>query len=227
MRLYQEPMEIISNLQIIEDADQKIYMTFWSLNGRKITINFALLVLIVVAEGCLIVINSQPRAQHNTLPVVFMLFCMLILLVLVFFYPSFHAFKMIKEMENDDTDISLLPIFDNGYTIGVRNEKSKLFFTTPSINATIQDLPVIIYYQGTKAKGGGLNAVHIHFWPLMKEGSKRIYSDYMLYKPGRARRKNEDIKPAVLSFIEEIKKKGFTSGAGRPISSKHVDTYDV
>ena len=218
-------MEIISNLQIIEDADQKIYMTFWKLNRKKIIGYLAMLFIACAVVACLMVGNA--KAQQHLSSLIIALLGMLFYISFVLFYPSYHAFKVMDRLQNETSILSILTLLDSGYSLGLLHENSKLQFVKPCIHATIRGLPVKIYCEVSKGDGAGINGIHVLFWPLMKDGSKRIFSDYIVYNPLRYKRRNEDVRPRVLAFIEDLKRKGFSSGGGRPISSKHVDTYDV
>ncbi|OJW98206.1 MAG: hypothetical protein BGO70_12140 [Bacteroidetes bacterium 43-93] len=146
-----------------------------------------------------------------------------IVLSLICFVPGYTTFLVIQRLTNDTSDYSVMPLFDSGYTIELENEKSWPFFTRPFISATISGLPVKVYY----TPGGKTTSprIHITFTPLMKAGSKRIYSTGTSFKVRLYTLLTKDVKPDILKCVEEAKAKGYTSGVSRPVAKNHFDLY--
>ena len=196
-------------------------MNFWHLNKRMVITLSAFPVV-----GCLFVIYSG----LDNLDEWTFLFAMAVILLgyaflfLLFFLPAINSFLVIRRLTGDNGAYSILPLFDAGYSVELRNEKSWFMFTTPCISATISELPVVIFFE----PGSKYNPARIEFSfsPLMKEGSKRIYSNSISFKLPFVKRLLEDIKPDVLKCVEKTKESGLKSGAGRPISTVHFEAYE-
>jgi hypothetical protein len=141
-----------------------------------------------------------------------------------FFYPALNSFIVIKRLINDHSDRTILPLFDSGYVIGTRNKTSWLNYTTPVIKATISGLPACIYF--CRSSSYNWSTVTFQFSPLTQNGSKRIFADRISFTMYLVKRLGKDVKPVILEKVEEIKKRGLTSGAERRISTKHFDAYE-
>ena len=195
-------------------------MSYWELNKKRI-----LAISILQIAACYFIIYysfSTNEDVHTFLWATgFAIFCFFIL-YLLFFYPAMNSFKVIQRLTDETEKHSIVPLFDPGYTIGLQDEKSWILFTTPCINATISGLPVLISYFSAFRDW---SQITFKFFPLMREGSKRICVEYISFNLYFVKRLKKDIKPDVLKFVADAKAKGLTSGVGRTISTIHHEAY--
>ena len=117
-------------------------MNFWQLNKKRV-LTFS--ILLMAASFFIIYCAASNRSDPYTfLSAIILSVFPLIILCLVSYLPAINSFRVIRRLTEDTTERSIVPLFDSGYTIGLRNEKSRWLFTTPCIHATISGLPVVI-----------------------------------------------------------------------------------
>ena len=197
-------------------------MNFWKLNKKMV-----LSLCGTIVAGCFAIIYFAADFGRGWIAFLFAsglsAFALLNSFIL-FIVPALNSFRVIRRLTEDTSAFAVTPLFDNGYAIGTRYEKSWFFFTTPCINATISSLPLTIYYEPSSRSSPSYIA--FKFRPLAKEGSKRIYVESINFTLRFKKRLSTDIKPQVAQFVAGIREKGFTSGAGRPVSTKHYEQYE-
>jgi len=193
-------------------------ITFWKLNKKRTIIIFAIL---AVTSYSLVLKNSIQHGRNFQIVIPSILFAAGFL---VFILPSINGFRVIKNLINDNNENSLLPLFDSGFTIGVQNKNTWLIFATPCINATISGLPVKFYY--TPSDRSSWAELVCICSPLMRENSKCIGSDVISFKLYLRKRLTRNVKPEILKMVSNLKAKGFSSGVGRKVSTKHFDAYE-
>lgn len=117
-------------------------------------------------------------------------------------------FNTAESFINDVSDRSVIPLFDNGYTISTDNEDSKLFFTTEKLKGTIEGLPVTVSFPRLTRKAWP--ALTFNFYPLLQPGNELPQQRKKSYPLGITLRLTKDIKPDVLQFVMELKEQGYT-----------------
>ncbi|MBS1687845.1 MAG: hypothetical protein JSS96_03915 [Bacteroidetes bacterium] len=186
-------------------------ITFWKLNRKRIVVLF----IALAATCCFLFFMDSIQNIYGIIILFLGLTCFIII------FPTIICFKVMKNMISDTSEYSLLPLFDSGYTIGIQNENTWLIFATPCINATINGLPVEIYY--TPADKGNWAHLSCDFTPLIKENNKRIFVRHISFRMFLKRKLTKDVKPEILKFVSDIKAEGYCSGAGR---KTHIGAYE-
>ena len=177
-------------------------INFWKLNARKVVMNYLLVLLVCLCMA--ILFNAS-----NTL----YFFCILaffgtLAYFLVGVLSSVRCFTIIKNLSSNTSKVSILPLFDNGYTIELTNKKKWLLFSNPCIHATISGLPVVINFtQGTQYNPSKIN---FQFEPLISEGSHAVSNTCISFKMRWLNELKNDIKPQVMQFVQDAKTKGGT-----------------
>jgi len=146
-----------------------------------------------------------------------------LIVFLLFVIPAVNSYTVVRRLTEDTGPFSILPLFDEGFTIKMRNINTWLMFTTPTITGSIAGFPVTIYY--TTSSRSSWSKVDFKFSPLSKEGSRRIYGAGVSFTLYFKKRLKKDVKPEVLQCIDDAKKNGLVSGAGRALSTKHYESY--
>jgi hypothetical protein len=197
-------------------------MNFWKINKKMV-----LSLCGTIAAGCFAIIYFAADFGKGWIAFLFAsglsAFALLNSFIL-FIVPALNSFRVIRRLTEDTSAFAVTPLFDDGYMIGTRYEKSWFFFTTPCINASISSLPVTIYYEPSSRSNPSY--ITFRFQPLAKDGSKRIYSEWITFTLRFRKRLSTDIKPQVLQFTAGLKEKGLTSGAHKPVSTKHYEQYE-
>lgn len=195
-------------------------MNFWEYNGKKVAICF------VVASAMSIIIAGIATLESPTtsfFPAALITFLMVLFIFISNLVPAINAFKLAAQLLDETNEFSVLQLFEDGFIVTLENEYSWLSYTKPIIKGNINGLPTEVSYM----------AVHRSVWsdivfsvkPLAKDGSKRIYSERITFSFFIRKRLRRDIKPEVLDFINKLKAKGYFSGAGRIVSTKHFEQY--
>lgn len=194
-------------------------MSFWEYNKKK----FALWAIVSCILAVLVAYIAAPESAPDLLlPAVFFAIFLFGYFFLVYVVSEIIAFKVVARLLDETEPFSVVSLFEN-HRVVLKNEQSKIFFTKPTIEADIDGLPVVVSY--TPNTGSGYSEISFLATPLAKEGSKRIYSESLSFKMCMRKRLRRDIKPEVLDFINMLKAKGYFSGAGRIVSTKHFEQY--
>ncbi len=184
-------------------------------NKGKLTIYISIVLLLLVI--------FRLASNHTSKTSAILGVTLLALDLLLFIVPAYSSFAVVDRLIKDKSKYSILSLFDAGYSVELDYKGHWLFFTRPFISATISGLPVKVYY----TPGGKTTSPRIHFTftPLMKAGSKRIYSTGTSFKVRLYSLLTKDVKPDILKCVEEAKAKNYTSGVGRPVAKNHFDLY--
>lgn len=194
-------------------------MSFWEYNKKK----FALWAVVNCVLALLFAYPALPeRASNLMLLAAFLALLLIGSFFLVYVVPGIIAFRVIARLLDETEPFSIVSLFEN-HSVVLKNEHSPFFFTKPIIEAKIDGIPVVISY--IPNTGSGYSEISFLATPLAKENSKRIYSDSLSFKMYVRKRLRRDIKPEVLDFINKLKSKGYFSGAGRIVSTKHFEQY--
>jgi hypothetical protein len=155
------------------------------------------LLLLLIGHGANIIAQCL-------LPMTFALFIMAVYTIkgLVFFW-TVNKFLL------DESEWSIIPLFDEGYSIYLENADSKLFFTTEKLKGNIGGLPVVVSFpQLTRARWPTLV---FNFYPLSQYDAEHKLYRKIDFKLDITRKLKQNIKPTVLSFVDELKLNGYTS----------------
>ena len=194
---------------------------FWRLNAKKVLAIFLSYLAFMLG---LFFVDAPNHIVPYDVVIGFSLFSLAIMSV-GFYVPGINAFMVVRQLIEDTTNNSIMPLFDSGYTVGLIDEKSWIFFAKPCIKGTIGGLPVSVSY--TRSDRSSWSHIDFIFSPLSKQGSRRIYSSIIFFELRLKKRLQKDVKPEVLKCVAKAKADGLTSGEGRPISMKHYDAYEA
>ncbi len=179
-------------------------MKFWEYNKMKIltiggtTYVLSLIVLVLITNGI------GGISQVILVPLLPATIAMLVVGVKGLFY-----FKSIDRLIEEDSERSLLSLFDNGYTVDLVNESSWFWFTSERVKGTFSGFPVTVafsYESRTKRP----NLV-ISFYPIMSPGLKTQTIRSISFYTGVRGKLLKDIKPEIIAFIEGLKSEGYTA----------------
>jgi len=194
-------------------------MSFWEYNRKK----FALWAVVNCVLALLFAFTALPeRASNLMLLAAFFALFLIGSFFLVYVVPGIIAFRVITRLLDGTEPFSVVSLFENQRVI-LKNKQSQVFFAKPTIEANIDGIPVVISY--IPNTGSGYSEISFLAKPLAKENSKRIYSESLSFKMYIRKRLRRDIKPEVLDFVNGLKAKGYFSGAGRIVSTKHFEQY--
>jgi len=118
-------------------------------------------------------------------------------------------FRAASSLVKENSDTSLLPLFDNGYSILLTNTDSRFFFTGERLRASISGLPVSIDF--SKEFSTKRQTIVFSFYPLinLQTGEKAIQTKS--YYTGIRHVLFKNIKPDVLQYVEKLKIEGFVA----------------
>lgn len=195
-------------------------MNFWKENRRKI-LRFVVIEFLV---AFLLFYLQALHLDHSIIRAIVFASVMTAFMSFLFMIPRINTFRVIRRLINDDSDLSILPLFDDGYRVEMKYKNSRLWFSVPQLIGVISGLPVIVHFDPPSRSSYAY--IVFRAIPLEKQNSKRVYSEELRYRVRFSFRLKKDVKPEVLAFIESLKNKGFNSGLGRPLSTKHREQYE-
>ena len=117
-------------------------------------------------------------------------------------------FRTIKRLTEDTTEKSIMPLFDNGYSLELENLNSKFFFTTECLKGTISGLPVNVSF--SQAYGYKWPSLGFSFSSLSESGFRNNIIGYICFNLNIRNRLKRDIKPEVLKFAADLNAKGYS-----------------
>ncbi len=198
-------------------------LNFWSLNKYKVLVRVCIIGIIVGVGLDHVVIMDGKGFSWQPFAVLMPVFCLLYFFV--FIISSINAFKVIKRLASDESELSIMPLVGQDYTIEPYHAKSYFFLTTICMKGMIGNLPFVITYEG--ASEYGPSKLNLDLTPLAKENSKRVYLQAVSFPlTNWSKQPTTDIKPAITALVEETRRKGYTSGVGRKLSTVHFDAYE-
>ena len=198
-------------------------LNFWSLNKYKVLARVCLIGIVVGVGLDHEVIMNGKGFMWQPFAVLMPVFCLLYFLV--FIIPSLNAFKVIKRLASDESELSIMSLIGPGYTIDPYHAKNYFFHTTICMKGTIADLPFTIRYEG--ASRSAPPELCLDLTPLARENSKKVYQQGVSFPLKKwSKELTTDIKPAITALVEETKSNGYTSGVGRKLSTVHFDAYE-
>lgn len=195
-------------------------MNFWDYNRKKAAIWFGIASFVSIATTGIATFESPTTSFF---PVVILTMVTALFIFLSNLIPGINAFKVAKRLLDETNVFSIVQLFDDGFTLVLENEHSWLSYTKPLIKGSIDGLPVEVSYVAEYRSVW--SDIIFSFKPLAKGGSKRIYSERISFSLFIRKRLTRDIKPEVLEFVSGVKAKGYFSGAGRIVSTKHFEQY--
>lgn len=195
-------------------------MNFWEHNRKKVAILFGLTsAMSIIIAG----IASLEQPTTGFIPAASITFLLALFIFLSNLVQAINAFKLAAQLLDETNEFSVVQLLGDSLIVALENEHTWVSYTKPLIKGDIRGLPVEVSY----------TAYHRSVWsdivfsvkPLAKDGSKRIYSERITFSLFIRKRLTKDIKPEVLDFINGLKAKGYFSGAGRIVSTKHFEQY--
>jgi hypothetical protein len=195
-------------------------MSFWEYNRRKLLVWS---VLIASACGLYVWVLAEVTAGAGFLIAAFATAFMFTIALFATVFPAANSFKVISRLTDELANHNIIGLFEKPPEIHFKNVKSRFSLTVPFIEGEVEGLPVIISYQN--GARGEWSYISFSFGPLAKLGSKRVYYDHLSFKLYIKKALKRDIKQDVKNFVLEKKEKGFVSGKGRPLSTKHLEQY--
>ncbi len=207
----------------MEELTNGIALNFWSLNKYKVLVRVCII-------GAIVTVVARSGGQVNDDGFSWSLFMSFLLLYCLLYFvvsiiPSLNAFKVIKRLASDESELSIMSLIGPGYTIEPYHAKNYFFHTTICMKGTIADLPFTIRYEG--ASRSAPPELCLDLTPLAKENSKKIYLQGVTFPLTKwSKQLTTDIKPAITALVEETKSNGYTSGIGRKLSTRHFDAYE-
>lgn len=180
-------------------------MKFWEHNGSKVSFIAA-----SSFAGSMLCLFIPGLKEHFALPRIILLAVVFTCLSTVFFtLRGISFYRTMRRMIEDRSDLSILPLFREGYAIMLHNEDNRMFFTTERIKGEISGLPVTVSFsQGSLASWPTLV---FSFYPLHHTTLGERTSMYLSFKLNIRNRLKKDIKPEVLLFVNDLREKGYTS----------------
>ncbi len=119
-------------------------------------------------------------------------------------------FKTINRFKNDTTENSIIPLFDNGYTILLDDLESKISFTKENLKGTIGGLPVEVFFRPPIRIE--YPCLIFRFYPLLQPDSGNDITKIIDFSLSFRYRLKKDIKPDVLKFVADLKARGYSVG---------------
>ncbi len=179
-------------------------MKFWEYNSNKVLFMAALTFL----AGAVILILT---GAGETDPVGVVMFSAVICAVFTgtFVIRGINHFRTMRRITTDTSDRSILSLFDDGYSVVLNNENSRLFYTTERLKGEISGFPVIVSFeQGSRASWPTLV---FSFFPLNHPTLGNRTSAYYGVKLSLRNRLRKDVKPDVLRFAKDLRDKRYSS----------------
>lgn len=180
-------------------------MRFWEHNGSKVS--FIAASSFAGSMLCLLILGVR---EHLALSRI-VLFSMLLSGAITGFFVlrGISFYRTMRRIIEDRSELSILPLFREGYAVLLHNEQNRIFFTTERIKGEISGMPVTIAFsQGSPASWP---ALVFSFYPLHHATLGERTSVYMSFKLNIRNRLKKDIKPEVLRFVNDLREKGYTS----------------
>ena len=177
-------------------------MRFWQLNKYKI-LN-AMLAGMIFGVALAVVTHKQERSYMRDIVYDAPFFG---LSWLLFFVLIGLGDSIVIRLQEDSSENSIIPLFDNGYTMQLLNEKSWLSICSEYFAGTIKGLPVEVRY-----KSGGKNTVprlSFTFRRLCRPGYKPGIEKTVDFQIFIGKTLKTDIKPDVLKFVDDLISKGY------------------
>ncbi len=180
-------------------------MKFWEHNGSKVS--FIAASSFAGSMLCLLVLGVREQFILSRIVLFSLLFSCLCTGFFVLRGISFY--RTMRRIAEDRSELSILPLFREGYAVLLHNEHSRIFFTTERIKGEISGLPVTVAFsQGSPASWP---ALVFSFYPLNHATLGERTSMYLSFKLNIRNRLKRDIKPEVLRFVNDLREKGYTS----------------
>ena len=181
-------------------------MRFWEYNKRKIwligLISFGIPFLILLTFG---------RALDNlSWSLILAPLIQSTLMMMAFSVKGYSYFTTTNKIIAEDSNKSIIPLFDDGYTIDLINIESTLFFTTERLKGRISDFPVAVSYTPRSSRGPA--ELVFAFYPLSHSGTEIKSSRSISFTLNFLKELSTDIKPEVLEFVEQLKSEGYRPG---------------
>jgi len=180
-------------------------MKFWEHNGSKVS--FIAASSFAGSMLCLLVLGVR---EHLALSRI-IFFSMLLSggITAFFVLRGVSFYRTMRRILADQSALSILPLFREGYAVLLHNEHNSIFFTTERIKGEISGLPVTVAFsQGSPASWP---ALVFSFYPLNHATLGERTSMYLSFKLNIRNRPKKDIKPEVLRFVNDLREKGYTS----------------
>ncbi len=119
-----------------------------------------------------------------------------------------NYYRIIARLINDTSEKSIIPLFDDGFSIENADEKGKIEYTKENFKGTISGLPVEIrFFPADRATWSSLS---FSFYSLSKEGFGSNVSRYISFNMNWRNRLKKDVKPEVLKFVADLKERGYS-----------------
>jgi len=171
-------------------------MKFWKLNKKKVFLIWTLFFIASFSFLFFVTKKIEPSIIYSLILSIFFT-CMDVLGGLIFF-------GAIGSIIKNESEISIVPLFDNGYIIELQNEGKRIKYTTEFLKGTISDIPAIVtFYHDPRSPFSTL-----FFTFSLSQNGKNIEQS-ISFDMGFNRRLKKDIKPEVLKFISDIKEKEY------------------
>lgn len=179
-------------------------MKFWEYNSNKV-----FLIAILSFLGCIVFFMLVGTPGLDPMKVLLLSGIGCVLTTVIVIIRGVNYFRTMKRITEEDTARSITELFDEGYSIILHNEHSRIFYTTEWLKGDIGGMPVVVSFsQGSRASWP---ALVFSFYPLYHPTLGNRTSTYLSFKLSLRNRLRKDIKPEVLQFVKDMKAKGYAS----------------
>lgn len=124
---------------------------------------------------------------------------------------AMSSYSAIEKLLKDTSERSLMPLFDEGYTLVPEDKKNPLMLTTENLKAKIAGIPLTVSFIAGGDEGRYPPSIKFVFYPLYHPKYSYEQEKTLSFDLDSSSNLTRDIKPDIQRFVEELKASGYTA----------------